>query len=337
MRPGRLSMVAAEALLLAACSASSPPAAPVEVVVPAGATLSVVADSLAARGIIKSPALFTLWGRLLGVDREIRAGTYAFRPGTGWTAVLRDLTRGRGIMVSVTIPEGLSLREITARIAAVTELHPESVAVRLSAERLPERFGVPGPSLEGYLYPDTYLFAPGTDLDSIIAVLTRRYREFWTPGRRARADTLGMSELQVTTLASIVENEVRRAEELALISAVYHNRLVRGYPLQADPTVLYAMGEHRPRLLYADIDSVADHPYNTYTHLGLPPGPISSPGERALTAVLYPAKVDYLYFVARGDGSHVFTRTLDEHNRARLQVRREGGARSRGAAADAKP
>ena len=132
-----------------------------------------------------------------------------------------------------------------------------------------------------------------------------------------------MTEQELTTLASIVQAEALQVDEMPMISGVYHNRLRIGYLLQADPTVQYALGERRSRLLFADIDSVGDHPYNTYTQPGLPPGPIGAPGEAALEAALYPADVDYLYFVARPDGRHIFTSNLDDHNRARIEARRE--------------
>ncbi|MBI4520908.1 MAG: endolytic transglycosylase MltG [Gemmatimonadetes bacterium] len=315
--------VAATFLVVTACWDAPPWSESVEVRVPPGASLSVVADSLAARGILKNPRLFTLWGRIRRLDREIQAGMYAFRPGSGWNTILRDLSRGAVLTLPVTIPEGFQLRDIAERIAPITELEADSVAAILTAPAAAEAFGVPGPTLEGYVFPDTYLFAPGTPLDRVIATLTGRYRAFWTPQRLARADSLGRSQVEITTLASIIEAEAQRAAEMPLISAVYHNRLAQRYPLQADPTVLYAIGEHRTRLLYSDIDAVADHPYNTYTQPGLPPGPIGSPGEKALSAALYPAAVDYLYFVAQGDGSHVFSRTLEEHNRARVAVQRD--------------
>jgi UPF0755 protein len=132
-----------------------------------------------------------------------------------------------------------------------------------------------------------------------------------------------MTEREIVTLASVIQAEARHVEEMPRISSVYHNRLELGWLLQADPTVLYALGGPRQRLLFAAIDSVADHPYNTYTQPGLPPGPIGAPGESAIEAALYPAEEDFLYFVARMDGTHAFSRTLAEHNRAVAQARRE--------------
>ena len=180
---------------------------------------------------------------------------------------------------------------------------------------------MPGPGLEGYLFPDTYRFARGVALDAVIEAMVRRYQRAWTAGRRTRLEALEMSENELVTLASIIQAEARRVEEMPTISAVYHNRLRLVYRLQADPTVLYALGGRRDRLLYAAIDSVADNPYNTYTQRGLPPGPISAPGEAAIHAALYPADERYLYFVARADGTHIFTNSLEEHNRAREVAR----------------
>jgi UPF0755 protein len=209
------------------------------------------------------------------------------------------------------------------RISAITGVSEDSVRAVVDADSAHVEWGVPGPGLEGYLFPDTYRFARGTSVARVIAAMTDRYHAFWTPARRARLDSLGMTEGELVTLASIVQAEARRTDEMPLIAGVYQNRLDRGYPLQADPTVLYALGGPRERLLYAAIDSVADSPYNTYATVGLPPGPIGAPGELALTAALHPADTDYFYFVARPTGEHVFTRTLAEHNRAKARARRE--------------
>ena len=295
---------------------------PVRVRVPPGASFAEVTDSLAAKKIIQAPFLFRLYARVLGVDDEVKPGTYAFRPGTGWKSLLEDLRLGRILTYRLVIPEGWDLQRIAPRLASLTGMPAESVLAALADTAQAARFGVPGPTLEGYLYPATYTFPVDAPLDSVLASMVSVYKAMWTPDRRARADSLGLSEREVVTLASIIEKEAKVPEEMPLISAVYHNRLRIGYPLQADPTVQYALGAHRARLLNAHIDSVADHPYNTYRRQGLPPGPIASPSANALNAALYPADVDYLYFVARPDGRHIFTRSLAEHNRAKAAVRR---------------
>ena len=186
------------------------------------------------------------------------------------------------------------------------------------------RFGVPGPGLEGYVFPETYRFSEGVEAREIVQAMVDRYRSFWGVEERRLADSLGLDEREVVTLASIVEEEARVPEERPIIAGVYLNRIELGWLLQADPTVQYALGEPKERLLYSDIDAVADNPYNTYTHPGLPPGPIASPGEASLRAVLQPADHSYLFFVARADGSHEFTRTAREHTNAKNRIRREG-------------
>lgn len=320
-------------VVLGAACAGEGTGDPVRVHVPVGAAFSQVADSLAAKGIVRAAPLFKLYARFTGDAGRVKPGTYAFREGTGWKTVLHSLVTGDVLTNRLVIPEGWNLAGIAARIAAVTDVPEDSVLGILTDTALVTWLGVPGPTLEGYLYPATYTFPIGIPLDTIIARMAATYRATWTAERQARADSIGMSEREVVTLASIVEKEARITAEMQTIAAVYHNRLRIGMPLQADPTVQYALGVHRERLLYAAIDSVADNPYNTYRNRGLPPGPIASPSVRAIDAVLAPDSARYLYFVARPDGSHVFTRSLAEHNRAKVAAQRERAATARDAAA----
>jgi UPF0755 protein len=311
--------------LLAACGGSD--GETVRVTIPAGSGLAVVADSLAARDVIGWPAGFRAYARMRGAERSIKPGVYELREGSSWGVVLDKLVSGDVVKARVTVPEGWTTREIAARLAKATGAAEDSVRALLTDTAAAKRYEVPGPTLEGYLYPATYVFPLGTRAEEMIRAMVRRYREAWTPAMRARADSLEMNEREVVTLASIVEKEARVWGERDTISAVYHNRLRIGMPLQADPTVQYARGEHQGRLLYSHIDEVADNPYNTYRHRGLPPGPIASPSRGAIEAALHPAPVEYLYFVARPDGTHVFTRTLAEHNAAkRAQARARAAA-----------
>ena len=300
-----------------------PVAPPVSFEIPPGATFREVARILEREGLVRSSTAFTLFARISGLDRAVRSGPYALRPGTAWSEILRHLTQGRVLTETLTIPEGFRLTQMAPRIGEVTGLEPDSVLHRITADSVAERWEVPGPGLEGYLFPDTYRIARGAPLGTVLRVMVERYRLFWTPERVARRESLNMTERELVTLASIIQAEARVGEEMPLISSVYHNRLERGQLLQADPTVLYALGGYRPRLLYAAMDSVADHPYNTSPQPGLPPGPIGAPGEEALQAALYPAATDYFYFVARPDGTHVFSETLAEHNRAVARLRTE--------------
>jgi len=311
-------------LLLTGCGTGDPvDDEPVLVTVPRGAGSAAIADSLAAHGIIRQPFFFRVYTRLRGVDRQFRPGVYRLERGMAWSQVVDRMVRGDAERAQIVIPEGWPLAGIAPRLAAVAGVDADSLAEALLDTATAERYDVPGPNLEGYLYPATYTFPLGSQLDAVVRMMVNRYRQVWTEERRARADSIGMSEREVVTLASIVEREARVWTERDTIAAVYRNRLDIGMRLQADPTVQYALGEWQSRLLFAHIDEVADNPYNTYRHAGLPPGPIGSPSSAAIDAVLNPADVDYLYFVARPDGRHIFTRTNVEHNRARIQVRRE--------------
>jgi UPF0755 protein len=318
---------------LAACGGAGT-GEPIRVHIPPGASFSAVTDSLATRDIIGNPAFFKMYARIKSATGSVKPGTYAFRRGTAWSEILDNLASGSVLTARIVIPEAWDLRGIAPRIATAFDLDEDSVMIAVTDTATARRLGTPGPTLEGYLYPATYTFPLAAPLDTVLARMVTSDRRVWTPERRARADSLGLSEREVVTLASIVEKEARVRDEMPTISAVYHNRLRRGQRLEADPTVQYALGEHQQRLLYSHIDSVAGNPYNTYRHAGLPPGPIASPSALGIDAALYPADVNYLFFVARPDGSHIFTRTFAEHTRARAQVRRlqrEQGNRPAGA------
>jgi UPF0755 protein len=321
-------LAATVAGLVGIWAVSRPVGPPARFVVPDGASLAQVADTLAARGIVRGGSLFELYARLRRADRTIKSGEYELATASSWESVIRALTRGSVLTEPMTIPEGFTLAQMAPRIASVSGVSADSVVALLRSPEFAAEFGVPGPDLEGYLFPDTYRFARGVQVRTVVEAMVRRYREVWTPERRARLDSLGRTEAEIVTLASIVQAEARRTEEMPRIAGVYHNRLELGWLLQADPTVLYALGGYRERLLFAAIDSVADNPYNTYTQPGLPPGPIGSPGEAAIDAALSPTD-DFLFFVAWPDGTHVFTRSLAEHNRAVDAARRarlNGGA-----------
>jgi UPF0755 protein len=293
--------------------------------IPPGATVATVADTLAAHGVIGWPSLFKVYVRLKGAAGSIKAGAYDLPRDAGWSQALDALVAGRVVTIALTIPEGFTIRQIAQRIAPIAGLEEDTVARQLLDPQLADSLGTPGPTLEGYLFPETYRFAQNVPMPAIAAELVARYQAVWSPERRAALDSIGMSEREITTLASIIQAEARWEEEMPLISAVFHNRLRRAMRLQADPTVQYALESRQSRLLFSHIDSVADNPYNTYTHAGLPPGPIGSPGAAAIDAALHPAPVPYLYFVAREDGHHEFSSSLREHNRAIQRLRSESG------------
>jgi UPF0755 protein len=335
---GRAVRAATLGVAVTALGACGNAGAPVRrVTIPQGSSFAAAADSLESAGVLGSPRLFRIYASLTGRDRDIKAGTYLLEPGLSWNELIQALSAGRGIEQSITVPEGLSLREIIPLLARSIGAPVESLwtVARDSATR--RRLGVPTRDLEGYLFPDTYRFMYGTSAREAVRDMVRRFEDVWDPAWNARVAEMGMSRHAVITLASIVEKEARLAEERPVIAAVYHNRLRQGMPLQADPTIQYAIGEHRNRVLYRDLK--IDSPYNTYRNRGLPPGPIASPGRASIEAALFPANVPYRYFVAHPDGHHEFRVTFEEHTAARRLVQRRpsSGARRGGRGSSATP
>lgn len=302
-------------LALSACGDSTPR----RVVIPAGSSFRAAADSLAARGVIHFPRGFRAFASLTGRDRSIKAGTYEFRSEQGWGEILDALSGGRGLVHTFTVPEGFALSAIIPLIARSLEVPAESVEVATRDTALRHRLDIPTPTLEGYLFPDTYTFPPGTTAREAVTAMVERFETVWKPAWDSAARARAMSRHDIMALAAIVEKEARLAEERPVISAVYHNRLRIGMRLQADPTVQYALGRHVERVLYRDLE--IDSPYNTYRYAGLPPGPIASPGAASIEAAVFPADVPYLYFVAHPDGHHEFRRTFREHTEAIRLVR----------------
>jgi UPF0755 protein len=311
--------------LLGLAAACAPPAGPPErITVPPQATFRAVTDSLAAHGLITNKLIFRLVARVKGLDRSVQAGVYDLPRGVPMTELLTRLASGRTASARFTAPEGLTLPEIAAQAARQLGVPAESV---LAAARDPAEVSaleLPGTSLEGFLFPETYAVPLGASGRDVVRAMARNFKAAWKPEWDARLDTLGLTKLELVTLASIVEGEARADEEREVISGVYHNRLRIGMALQADPTVQYAImlatGSRKPRLYTKDYRFPS--PYNTYLHPGLPPGPVNSPGRRSIEASLYPTKVPYLYFVAMPDGRHRFAATYNEHLRNVAESRR---------------
>ena len=309
----------AATLFVSACGGPAGPA--VRVIVPRGATFRAAADSMASAGVIHIPLAFRVYARARGLDREIQAGTYLLRRGTRWSDLLRAMNGGGGVINRITIPEGFSIAQITPVLVRALGTAPDSVAVAVRDSATRARLRDPAETLEGYLFPDTYVFAPGTTARQAVAEMVKRFEREWKPEYDSEAEALGRSRHEIVTMASIVEKEARVPAERPVIAAVYYNRLKDGMLLQADPTVQYALGRHTERVLYKDL--TIDSPYNTYIHPGLPPGPIASPGGASLRAALAPADVPYLYFVAAPDGHHEFRTSLAAHEQAKRAIQAE--------------
>ena len=309
-------------LLLAACGPK--PDAPHErIIVPKRASLKTVAESLAAHRIIASREPFLFKARLLGLfvgeyrglDRHLRPGRYDFPVGERTRTILSAMLNGRTDDDLFTVPEGYTIREMAE--AAAQRLGMDTAAFLAAAREstLRASLGIPADdhTLEGYLFPETYRVVFGASAEQLVAQMVQEFQAQWDTAWDGRARQLGLTRHQVITLASIVEAEARRHAERQLIAGVYYNRLTRKHPmkLEADPTVIYALGRHVNRVMLRDLQ--VKSPYNTYLHTGLPPGPIDSPGRAAILAVLWPARHKFLFFVARPDGSHMFSETAAQH------------------------
>ncbi len=289
--------------------------------IPKGSSMGAAADSLARAEVIDSRRLFRLYASTTGRSRAIKPGAYQFAKHANYSEVLDALVSGRGIMHTVMIPEGYDVRDIAPLLARVLSVSEDSVRAAVADTAWRRRLNVPAPTLEGYLFPATYAFADGTSARDAVVEMLERFEVAWKPEWNDRLQDLSISRHDAVTMASIVEKEARKAEERPIIAAVYWNRVKKGMPLQADPTVQYALPTHVDRVLYKDL--AIESRYNTYKYAGLPPGPIASPGEASIIAALTPASVPYLYFVAHPDGHHEFRTTLDEHNRAKAAIRRQ--------------
>jgi UPF0755 protein len=300
--------------------------------IPPRATLRVAAESLSRVGLIKSPMLFRVYAKLKGGERQIRAGTYELRRNLGYGDILEALRGGKGLVRTVTIPEGFSIPQLVRVISTRLQVPPESVEAAVRDTALRRRLNVPAPTLEGYLFPDTYTLPEGATARQAVALMVRRFEQIWTPQWTARLDTVGLTRNDILTLASIVEKEAKLPQERPVIAGVYMNRLRQGMLLQADPTVQYALPQHQTRLLYRHLR--VKSPYNTYMNKGLPPGPIGAPGKAAITAALYPAQVPYRYFVAFPDGHHEFRTTIAQHEAIVGEARKAWAAYYRKRAAD---
>jgi UPF0755 protein len=291
-----------------------PPQGRRAILVERGETLSQVAGELKRVGLLRGTLGFQVLARLMRLDRHIKAGQYEFAPGTPVPALLRALAQGMSGLDLITLPEGLTLFETGVLLSHHLGV-PIAAFDSLGHDRaFCDSVGVEAPSLEGYLGPDTYSFLPGTPPEVALRTMVARQKEVLRHAAAGRDSLpLGLSLRQLLILASIVESEAQRPAERARIARVYLNRLASGMKLQADPTVAYGLGmTPRSRLFLKNLRS--DSPYNTYLHPGLPPGPICNPGAASIEAALNPVPPEpSLYFVARGDGSHLFARSYEEH------------------------
>lgn len=298
------------------------PPRPQTLVIPMGTSLPEVARRLADGRVVSSALGFRLLARMRGEADRLQAGEYRFSRRATPGEVLNRLVTGDVVRHRVTIPEGWTLKEIANRLAAKGLTNRKAFLARATDPAFLQALGVHAPSLEGYLFPETYTFVRGTPPGQIIRTMLRELDTHLTPQLLQAAHSQGLNRRQLLTLASIIQKETGDAAEMPLIASVFYNRLRRHMRLQSDPTVIYGLKHFDGNLTRRDLETPT--PYNTYCIRGLPPGPIASPGETALEAAAHPATTDYLYFVSRGDGTHVFSRTLRAQDAAvrRYQLHR---------------
>ena len=282
--------------------------------IPKGMSFHRIADRLRRENLIAHEWFFSGIARLKGEDRKIIPGEYELHPGMSPTEILAKLVEGRIHYHKVTIPEGYTIEQI-ANLLAAKSLTDRGDFLRLTRDsNMIKSLKLQVPTLEGYLFPDTYFFSRPISPDAIIRTLVRRFWDVFSPAYLARTSDLDMTVQEVLTLASVIEKETGLSQERPLVSGVFHNRLRKKIPLQSDPTVIYALKDFDGNIRKEDL--LVESPYNTYLVVGLPPGPIANPGKEAIRAALFPTPTDFVYFVSRNDGSHEFSSTLAEHNHA---------------------
>ena len=294
------------------------------VIIPRGATLKEISNILYKKGLIEDKELFIFWITSLGKDRSLKAGLFNIPKGLNYAQLVSYLSQARSAEIKVTLIEGWRIESIVEHLAVSLELNEDKLIELVYDTTFIHSLGVEASSLEGYLLPDTYYLYWGIDEVKVIKFLVDQCFDLFTDDIKARLDSMNFTIHQILTLASIIEGEAVVDDERPLISSVFHNRLKKRIKLQACPTIQYIKPGSPSRLLNSDLE--IDSPYNTYKYYGLPPGPINNPGRNSIFAAIYPEKTEFLYFVAKGDGRHTFSRTGREHIREKLKfdrIRRE--------------
>ena len=290
-----------------------------------GSSFYAAANSLREKGAIDSVRLFRIYAWVDGFQSKIKAGEYLIRPAMTTKEIATRVVKGDVIRHKLTIPEGYNLYQIAALLDERDIADKKEFIKRAFDRQLMSLMAVDGVSFEGYLYPETYFFTKGMKVDEIISRMRTGSRDKFTGKMKERSREIGLTPHQVIILASIIEKETGNPDERPVISAVFHNRLKKKMRLQTDPTVIYGMIETYDGNIRKK-DLLKKTPYNTYRIKGLPLGPIANPGIDSIMAALYPADAAYIYFVSMNNGSHVFSKTLKEHNKAvwKYQKRRRG-------------
>jgi UPF0755 protein len=283
-----------------------------------------IAQNLKERGVIKNRHSFLLGYNIYYSSKSLKAGEYLFNLPISPKDILKMLTEGKVYLHSLTIPEGLTRKEIARHLESLNFIDEEEFLAASSKTEIISSLDKEANNLEGYLFPETYHFPRGISAEKIISTLVSQFKEVFSAAWQKRAGEIKMTPREVVILASLIEKETSLPEEKKLVSAVFHNRLRIRMKLDCDPTIIYVLkeeGNFKGRLLKNDLKLKS--PYNTYRNRGLPPGPICSPGKESLEAALYPAQEKYLYFVSKKDGSHHFSTRFKDHQNAVRKYRNQ--------------
>ena len=295
------------------------PYAMVKVNIPKGANVTDVSRILKEMNIIANKQMFRIAVWALGHEKKLPAGSYTLNGARSNYQIIDQLVNGVPNLKRVTVQEGWTIKIIAAELEKVLGTDADEFIKLSENKSLLRKWNIKHDSFEGFLFPDTYYFLEDQNPKEIMDIMVKEYHNCVTDSLHARAQELGFNIKEMITLASIIEGEALYNSERPVISGVYHNRLKKGMKLQADPTIQYIINDGPRRLLNKDLK--IESPYNTYLKKGLPPGPINNPGKESILAALYPMKNDYLFFVARGDGYHEFSKTEQEHNKAKRKFK----------------
>ncbi|MDO8431302.1 MAG: endolytic transglycosylase MltG [Candidatus Binatus sp.] len=291
-----------------------------EVSIEKGEPFARISRKLADAGVVRSAWALKLYGHLSGTARRIKPGDYAFKGGERISDVMGHLVRGDFMIVTVTIPEGLTVHQIAEKVAGAGLVCQEEFERAARDGKLVRALGLRPLGAEGYLFPATYRFSPHATIDQVLAAMLTRFYRVLTPAVEERMFELDLTPRELVTMASIVEKEAKAPEERPVIAGVFYNRLRLKMPLQSDPTAEYRLSGDESDSAVSAVHT--ESAFNTYDFAGLPPGPIANPGLKSIEAALHPQQTDFLYFVARDDGTHEFSKSFDQHRRAIASIRK---------------
>ncbi len=286
---------------------------PVLVSIDRGMSFKSITDRLADNKVVSEPRWFNIGASIKGVTTKVQAGDYTFKPGMTPLQVMDMITSGDITIVKLVVPEGYNIFRVGTKLAGLGPWSADGFIRAAESRAMAEEYGIPVGTMEGYLYPAAYNLKMSMTEEDVIKMMARKAMALKTPDRVKKAQQAGLTWHELVTLASIVQKETRVDSEMPKIASVFTNRLERGMFLQSDPTAIYGIKQMSDGITSEDLKH--NHPYNTYVHKGLPPGPICNPGIKAIMASLEPEDTEYLYFVATGDGAHMFSKTYAGHRK----------------------